>query len=162
MENVEYRGYFFVNALYMKEIQWGLQTAHCVASMFGAFLDEHGKGMHFQIPELKVLAKWANYDKTIIILNGGNHDELNAVHDEIKGLARQLKLPCQLFNEDGQSLNFATTCVGIIVPDSVYALPLEPMYATTDIYGPVPAYPFMDETPERQLKRILSKYSLAR
>jgi hypothetical protein len=163
MENVEYRGYFFVNALYMREVQWGIQSLHCAVAMF-ARINFAARISHMEITEQEKLEHWAAKDKTIIILNGGNHAELNSLYREILPLALELQLPYGVFNEDEQSLNNATTCVGVIVPDSVYALPLEPIYAgfpanQPAIYGPAS---FAEDTPSMQLKRILSKYSLAR
>lgn len=102
------RGYFFVNALYMKEIQWGIQSLHTVADMFVAYPENSKPG--------SLLYDWATSHKTAILLNGGNHFALNELYLGIVRSAIEEGYPIMSFQEDEQSLNRATTCVGLILP----------------------------------------------
>lgn len=108
------RFYSFVNALYMSQVQWGIQTQHCTADMFVRY--DHGQ----LTPQRDTLFTWAKYHKTTIILNGGNCADLQNLNVELQEYTRELQLPNCAFREDVQSLNGALTCVGVVVPEIVY------------------------------------------
>lgn len=133
-----YRLYSFTNN-YISSLQKGLQTAHLVSNLFSAYTTKS--------KEKDVLYKWANDDKTIIILSGGNQFDLQLLFTSIARLATDLKLPSGSFNEDKASLNGATTAVGLIIPKDIYDMNL----LTADD----------GDYPERELKELLSKYRLA-
>lgn len=161
---VEYRGYFFVNANYMKEVQWGIQSSHTVADMFCQYLDDSGESVTFQDLAFQKLIKWGRYNKTIILLNGGNHSQLNDIYEKLEHWSLALNLPRVKFKEDSVSLNEATTCVGIVIPNTVYNLVTTECYF--DGYGCqkddiiTSAKPI--DTAEQQLKDFIAKYPLAR
>lgn len=135
-----YRGYFFTN-MYVDSLQKGLQTAHCVSELFIKYDTQTDD------PASTVLRKWAENDKTIIILNGGNHFDLQQLNKQLSKLATALDLPNASFREDGKSLNKAMTAVGLIVPDTIYEMNL----LTIDD----------GDYPEKELRELLSKYRLA-
>lgn len=106
-----YRFYSFTN-YYLSSLQKGLQTAHVVSEMsVSNFKTEKS---------LVVYENWANNDKTIIILNGGNSASLEEIYEICKVFGEKLSLPYVKFHEDKQSLNGALTSVGIVLPKNVY------------------------------------------
>jgi hypothetical protein len=131
------RGYFFTN-MYLSAIQKGIQTAHCATALFGnAFKHTADERTGSQ----EILVEYANEHMTKIVLDGGNSKMLQEVHDrlvaiaqstyyhEIKSAVKNEKLfdlwlhdwyPFAKFHEDEQSLNGALTCVGLVLPESIY------------------------------------------
>lgn len=103
------RLYSFTN-YYLSPLQQGLQTAHLVAEM----------SVDSQHNEWKIYELWAVNHKTIIIKNGGNSGELDDLYVLLVEYGKIFDLPCAKFKEDGSSLNYATTAVGIIIPEEFY------------------------------------------
>lgn len=104
------RAYFFAHS-YLSGIQKGLQAAHCLQEI-------NYRAKHVPL-WTKVLDEWARRHKTIIILNGGNSVELTDLADAMAAQPVTYKLPWGYFAED-DSMSYATTCVGVIVPDTIY------------------------------------------
>lgn len=105
------RAYFFCN-YYLSSIQQGIQAAHCLADMFTKYQEP--------TPTRGMLYEWAIKHKTMIVLNGGNSFELNNLVLSIRSLCSETGYPYEVFTEDEPSLNNATTCVGIVVPEQIY------------------------------------------
>jgi hypothetical protein len=116
------RLYSFTN-YYLSPLQLGLQTAHVVGNMMSppAYTDK----------AYDVVTEWARFHKTIVILNGGNSAALDDIFRQLAILGADLNLPVAKFTEDLQSLNGATTAVGIVVPSRVYD------YAASDAFSVV-------------------------
>jgi hypothetical protein len=89
---------------YLSGAHIGIQTAHIVANLF---VDYRGDGDLFE---------WANEHQTIICLNGGDHENLNKIHEELI----ETDFVCSIFSEPG--LNGSFTAVGVIVSEKVYEL----------------------------------------
>jgi hypothetical protein len=106
------RLYTFCN-YYLSPIQQGIQSAHCVADMFMKYQTEPSV-------ERVMLREWAKNHKTVVVLNGGNHMDLNSLYLTLRGVCAETGYPFEMFAEDSNSLNCATTCVGIIVPEKIY------------------------------------------
>lgn len=106
----EYRFYSFTN-MYLSSIQKGIQTGHAISEM--SIEDYFHDGN-------KTYKTWANKDKTVIVLNGGNQAMLFDLYNLVKMFGEKHGLPYTKFHEDKQSLNGALTAVGIILPKSVY------------------------------------------
>lgn len=104
------RAYFFGN-FYLSSIQQGIQALHCTANMFV----KYNKLPHNVCKD--VVFDWADNFKTTILLNGGNSADLQELLDIFKD---QDDFPWAYFNEDKDSLNSALTCIGIIIPESIY------------------------------------------
>lgn len=60
-----YRLYSFVNTLYMSQIQWGIQTAHCVSTMMSAAFRAQGEDGGAE--RLADVLAWAEQSPTIMI-----------------------------------------------------------------------------------------------
>lgn len=135
--------------MYLSPIQQGIQTAHAVHDMFV----KYGSGM-FQSDirgvSYGLLTDWAESHKTIIVLNGGNSLILEQSYDRIAKAADKVGFPYVKFHEDDQSLNGALTCVGVVLPESVYTLNVEEA-----INDPVVS------REEIQLRELLSEFRLA-
>jgi hypothetical protein len=101
----KYRLYCLTN-MYLSSIQKGIQTAHVVGELAKKF------------GPLNTFQDWAEFDKTIIVLNGGNSHSL-ALFGDI--LWNQDEFLCAEFCEDLQSLNGALTAVGVVLPEEVYS-----------------------------------------
>jgi hypothetical protein len=98
-----YRLYAFVNQ-YMATIQHGIQTAHVVAELFCKYRAS------------AVLQRWAEVDKTIIILCGGDNA---AMYDLAKFLSAA-PYPDAIFFESPDALNGLLTCCAVIVPEKLF------------------------------------------
>lgn len=94
------RLYAFVN-MYLSGIQKGIQTSHMLQEMNLKY------GTHTE------LKKWAEWHKTVIVLEGGNCANLNVLLE----LFRESAFLTADFREDTESLNGAITCVGILLPE---------------------------------------------
>lgn len=104
----EYRLYAFVAGSYLSPLQRGLQTAHVVSEMFArmSYWDQAGS-----------LMTWAQMDKTIIILDAGNHQGVLDCWTELSRTGIEPGfVEGALFREDKQSMNGMATACGVIVP----------------------------------------------
>lgn len=109
----QYRFYSFTN-MYLSSIQKGIQTAHAVSEM--------SKTVYPTNIANDAYSNWAKFDKTIIVLNGGNQAMLQMLYDFAVPFGKRFDLPVVKFHEDEQSLNGALTAVGIILPSCWYEL----------------------------------------
>lgn len=141
------RGYFLTN-MYISPIQHGIQAAHCIHDMFvdyDVFVDSH--------PVRTMLYEWASDHKTMIILNGGTGDMMREAIDVFNsGSLNGQKYPWGTFNEP--SIDNALTCVGIVVPESIYNMYFESI--------PELGYKDPTLTYDQRLSLFLSSHSLAR
>lgn len=115
------RLYTFCN-YYLSSLQQGLQTAHVVHELFNKYdvnqfsssTDESAYSLERELQ----LRDWSQNHKTIVILNGGNCQTLTDLVQFLHSM--QNPFPYTGFCEDGESLNFALTCVGIVLPERIY------------------------------------------
>lgn len=107
------RLYTFCN-YYLSSIQNGIQTAHIVSELF-AYPQEPFNAF--------MIKDWAVNHKTIVVCNGGNQQSLNELKEFFSN--KDNLYPWTSFIEDEQSLNCATTAVGIILPPEVYDVKVE-------------------------------------
>jgi hypothetical protein len=108
MSQNNYRFYAFVHFM-LSDIQKGIQTGHCSNDLLVKY--ETKSKLH------KMAIDWAKNDKTYIVLNGGNSETLQNHHNF---LSNQNKYPTCTFREDEDSLRGIMTCVGILLPSSVW------------------------------------------
>jgi hypothetical protein len=117
--------YYGFGNYYLSSIQQGIQAAHCIADMFVKYA-------RYPLSEdTRMLYNWAENHKTMVLLSGGNSDDLKALFQKFAELhllpcgsfkEDTQSLPWGSFKEDTQSLNDAVTHVGIIVPEIIYEL----------------------------------------
>jgi hypothetical protein len=88
--------------MYLSGAQIGIQTAHVVSELFL----KYQSNSHLNI--------WAEHDKTIICLNGGDHESLKNISESFA----DTNYAYAEFYEPG--LNNAITAVGIIVSERIY------------------------------------------
>ena len=103
------RLYTFTNT-YLSSIQKAIQTTHCAVEMAFNWLPIKEQWDQYQC--------WATRHKTLIVLDGGNQFDLKELlyfFDNTKN-----RYPYAGFREDEQSLNGCLTCVGIVLPASIY------------------------------------------
>lgn len=107
------RLYSFVNGLYLNQLQYGLQTAHCVSRL--------------SLQNNNNFKEWAENHETIIILDATNSRGVKHVHHLLSFVTRYygIDIPFVIFNEDGDSLDGAITCTACVLPESVYGLDKE-------------------------------------
>lgn len=109
------RFYGFGN-YYLSALQQGLQSAHLVGDLS---VQSVSKGKVTK--KGKTFFKWASKHKTMVLLNGGNSSNLQAIFDNFKLMEENgMNLPFAKFHEDQQSLGEALTYVGIIVEEKYY------------------------------------------
>ena len=152
------RLYTFCN-YYLSSIQQGIQSAHCLAEMFVRYADLS--------PANDMLFNWARNHKTIVILNGGNNEELRNTFATLQRLCQVLDYyPLAIFNEDASSLNSAVTCVGVIVPEKIYMYNEYERELRKPSVGPLADVyqlnPITLNTFEKELANIIASAPLAR
>lgn len=118
----ESRLYTFCN-MYLSSIQQGIQSAHVVAELFnkypGNVVSEETMESFVELRKKYLrLRDWAQYHKTIIVLNGGNNQSLNELYQFFDSENNQYPFTC--FYEDEQSLGSMMTCIGVILPAKIY------------------------------------------
>ncbi len=128
-----FRLYTFIN-FYLSSIQQGIQTAHIVSELFLKYNTKNAPSK-FQ----EVLNKWANIDKTIVILNGGSSFDIRQDFIKISKISSEVYsiynqnydydhgqwvLPYAYFSEDHNALgayeNGVMTGFGIILPQEIW------------------------------------------
>lgn len=110
------RAYFFVNSA-LSGIQKGLQSGHCGDEIaLKAVLGSRGSDRERQFYEAWL--DWVSNHKTVILLEGGFHQNLAEIEDFFKDIIHEH--PWAAFREDEETLALAYTCVGIILPERIY------------------------------------------
>lgn len=104
------RAYFF-NNMYLSSIQQGIQVAHVVGEMFIKYSPDD--------PRYEILKGWALSHKTIIVLNAGYSEEIHDLNDFFSYTNNPY--PWAPFCESKEALDGATTSIGIILPEKIYA-----------------------------------------
>jgi hypothetical protein len=123
MLNKTYRCYCFGN-YYLSSIQQGIQAAHAITNMFVKYKTDSDHIDYYE----EALFDWAQNDRTMVCLNGGNSEELSKIENFLKNCEGSYSveplssciIPWSSFNEDKQSLNNALTSIACIVPESLY------------------------------------------
>jgi hypothetical protein len=95
----------------MSQIQYGIQSAHLVGDL----------SVKYENPNnflTQVYKEWARKDKTMIILSAVNLQGLKDVYESLSQFDSEFPVGC--FHEDEESLGGLLTCVGIIVPETIY------------------------------------------
>ena len=154
MEN--YRFYSFTN-MYLSSMQKGIQTAHAVSEMSVDYQCYSGDPS----PGFLIYNVWAESDKTINVLDGGNQATLNKLYTDLTSVIDiyNFQYPVVKFHEDEQSLNGALTCVGIILPEDVYRWNSEMLVDETgDSY-----HPYENKLPlgTFAIQKLIHRYRLA-
>lgn len=107
------RFYGFGN-YYLSSLQQGLQAGHCVSELFVKYQPSNNL-------EYNTLIDWAKNHKTMVLLNGGNSQNLEFIYDQFTAFSTfGMKLPFVNFYEDDKALNGALTYTAIIVPEYIY------------------------------------------
>ncbi len=109
MENQGLRAYFFQN-MYLTGVHAGIQSQHTTAEMFVKYNMKEG---------YLVLADWARYHKTTIVLNGGYASNLVRICKLLDN--PENPYPWAYFKESEEALNGCLTNVGVILPERVFS-----------------------------------------
>lgn len=107
MKYNELRAYFFGN-MYLSSIQQGIQAGHVIAEIAVKEVYDR-ESLFFQ---------WAEFHKTMVLLNAGYGEEIHDLEKFFQN--RQNTYPWAGFEESVAALDAAKTCVGIILPDTIY------------------------------------------
>lgn len=99
------RLYCFTN-MYLSSIQNGIQPLHATVELFLKYSP-------ISI-ESKLLYDWANFHKTVIVLNGGPTENFPNIDEVISSTP----YPYASFYEPG--LGGALTCICVVVPTKIY------------------------------------------
>ena len=97
--------FYAVGNMYLSSIQQGIQAAHCLGEIVVKY------GLSVQVQD------FLHNHKTIVCLNGGNTENLTNFYK----LLDNPKYPFAKFHEDDASLGGVLTCVGIIIPETLYS-----------------------------------------
>ena len=113
----ELRLYTFVNGVYMKEIQWGIQSGHLADSMTVRYiLEQQSNGTK----EQQIFRDWIRNHKTYIVLNAVNMRGILDAYSILEKVCPELQLPYGVFYEDEDSLGGIITCCGVVVPEKYF------------------------------------------
>lgn len=108
------RAYFWGN-FYLSSIQQGIQALHTLGNMFVNFpFDETATSDDAHLIRHNILMDWAANHKTVVIMNGGDSNDLAAIREIVFA---QERFPCAYFDEEG--ISDALTCIGIVVDDTI-------------------------------------------
>jgi hypothetical protein len=176
---MNYRLYSFAMGHYIKEIQWGIQTAHGATQMIGRAL-----AAHIENPvDTEVLAKclqladWSvpgrSNGATVIVCDVINYQGLHDVIDNMKPLADLLMMPFEIFKEDFASLGGLITNVAVLVPDALYDVidVIDTLNPGCDAYAlnpevakrlGEPGVTYSVGTPEHAMIKMLKSYKLVK
>lgn len=113
------RAYFFGN-LYLSSIQQGIQMGHVIHELFLKYPDQRRSDeiTDRDLSPSEFLWQWAEYHKTVVLLNAGYGAEIIALARFFD--STENPYPFQLFFEEQDALNNAPTCIGIILPEKIY------------------------------------------
>lgn len=100
------RAYFFGN-MYLSSIQQGIQAGHVIGEMAVQY-DKDGD-----------FGTWAEFHKTMILLNGGYASNLESIAEHFSSSDNPFEWG--VFRESEEALNSAITSVGIILPENIYS-----------------------------------------
>lgn len=109
--NEDVRAYFFGN-FYLSSIQQGIQAGHVISRLYVKYPPLHGD---ITTPA-SALYTWGQKHDTMILLNGGDQESLEAIFALLEPITLPLNLPYTKFHESMGALNGALTSVGVIVP----------------------------------------------
>lgn len=129
---------YSITNMYTSGIHAGIQTAHALHEMF--------RDHSLTALQRSVLNDWADNHKTIIVLNGGYHAEIESVAYRLYTLGHRAGLPVGYFRESEEALAGAYTAAVIVVPEHIYnAYPETASYTLSDndleIYNIIKKYP---------------------
>lgn len=141
------RGYFFGN-FYLSSIQQGIQSAHVIQEMIAKY--SCNTANIFTRHAANIFTDWCLNDKTMILLNGGMHQDIYQIFAKLNSLTNQGKTyPVAYFQEERAALNDAITCAGIVLPERVYNLAYRGGYT-------------LNVSPEDvEINELISQYKLA-
>lgn len=111
------RAYFFGN-MYLSSIQQGIQAQHTTGEFFNKYVTDFAPGSVFEKAS-RTLWDWSRNHKTSILLNGGFGENLHALVDMFS--SPHNPFPWAHFHEEQAALDGALTCVGIVLPERIYA-----------------------------------------
>lgn len=149
------RLYSFVNGLYLNQLQYGLQTAHCVSNL--------------SLQDNAMYKDWAENHKTIIILDAMNSKGVRFAADFLELMTTD-EIPVTRFYEDNDSLDGAITAAACVLPERVYnniAITKDEAYASLELYKNAKSItPFIPTPSQREgreylLSCLIKTYNLA-
>ncbi len=105
------RAYYFGN-MYLSSIQQGIQALHCTSEMY---LRYDPRNPSAQGAGLRL---WGENDKTVVLLNGGDHSALIKIQEYLDSVDNPYAWAD--WCEGDPDLNGAMTCVGIILPPRIF------------------------------------------
>lgn len=127
----QYRLYSVVNGLYMKEIQWGIQTAHGISTMMDSVSErwmkeftsapQNAETTRLAMERYMMAHEWASKCPTIIVADGINLAGITKAWETIEFYADAFNLPHAKFHEDTDSLGGIMTCACFLMPANFFA-----------------------------------------
>lgn len=159
------RLYSFVHTM-LKPIQHGIQTAHVLGVIAHDALDMAtlASPEHMSMKDAEFVDLVRDYvcmDHTIIVLDGGVSAQLTDIATTISEYAKLLNLPYGTFHEDHASMCGMMTAVGILVPESIWALDPKAIAASVAISVDPNPLTSPDVSVESKLRYYLSTFRLA-
>ena len=113
---METRLYSFVN-YYLSSIQQGIQTGHAAVDIVRKYTSDANLSKRNTEYQQHLVEKWADHDKTFIILNGGDS---TGIDNATRTISANNTFPWSIFKESSDSLSGIQTCVSVIVPAYIF------------------------------------------
>lgn len=112
-----YKFYTWVNTLYMRPIQFGIQSGHLSDEMTCKYLLDPQAD-----PEARDhFTKWITSADPLYIVGDGSHMErIQEINDQLQLAAEILHLPQAPFYESAAALGGIMTVTGVVVPKSIW------------------------------------------
>ena len=121
----EYRCYTFTHFM-LSSIQQGIQSGHAAMELVNKYYNEE---FTFKQDEdaFDTVLTWIRNDKTIVCLNGGDSESMTEWVQFLNTYKNPF--PWVTFHEDESSMEGILTSIALILPERIYGVDLEELYA---------------------------------
>lgn len=101
---------FIVTHNMLSSIQKGIQAGHAAVEMV-----QRARFISTTKTHVEKIQRWAFYDKTMIVLQGGNSEKMKEWSEKFHSLSKRFNVPVVQFNEDQESADGLVTARAILL-----------------------------------------------
>lgn len=135
----------------LSPIQKGVQATHATVELLVKY-DEYSD-------ESRTVYSWANNFSTLILLEGGFHQQMIDHYTFLREMCVDLQIPCSSFREDEETMNGMFTSFAVVLDYTIYNADklLDP-----EVLHQYTLEEWADKQPELALHLFFKQYPLAR
>jgi hypothetical protein len=111
----------------LSSIQQGIQSGHAAMELVNKYYDNQNPTYVVDEHNWEVVLDWIQNDKTIVCLNGGNSESMFEWETFLN--TYENPFPWVAFHEDESSMEGILTSIALILPERIYGVDLEELYA---------------------------------